>query len=383
MKKSMIKKLAVTVISALTVITMSAAAYADDIPLRGGNDGTSVNITKEMSVSNPDLLSVDGPGASYSYSIAPVEPSDDNGGTTVTDSNNNSATVHKGPQGGVTLTVSSASFPVGAALDSSAEGTVNTKYITAAATVTAFSSPGIYRYEITETADLGSAGVTDTGDRVRYLDVYVINSDDGLTVSGFTLHDKFNNKTEGFNGASAGPGEPFTGAATFETVNLTLTTEIKGNMGDKQNQFPFAGTVNDGGRYFFASKGSAPAAAEASKVSGTSVSTTLSDGEVYYLSGLSKTATVAYTETNNTEDTYKISVSGVRDIEQTAVAPNGTKEMPATTVTDAKDVTFTNTLNSVSPTGVAMRFGAPMVMLALGALLFSLNRRSDKTTGAC
>ena len=57
--------------------------------------------------------------------------------------------------------------------------------------------------------------------------------------------------------------------------------------------------------------------------------------------------------------------------------------MPATTVTDAKDVTFTNTLNSVSPTGVAMRFGAPMVMLALGALLFSLNRRSDKTTGAC
>ena len=94
MKKSMIKKLAVTVISALTVITMSAAAYADDIPLRGGNDGTSVNITKEMSVSNPDLLSVDGPGAAYTYSIAPVEPSDGNGGTTVTDSNNNSATVH-------------------------------------------------------------------------------------------------------------------------------------------------------------------------------------------------------------------------------------------------------------------------------------------------
>ena len=383
MKKNLIKKLLSAALSAAVVMAMSTSSFAAD--LSGGavaTGETSVNITKVLKVINPDLSSVDGPGASYSYSIAPAEPSAGTGGTTVTDSGSNSGTVHTGPQGGVTLTSSSVSFPVGTAVSASPAGEDNTARFTAKADLTKFTSPGIYRYAITETPSLGSTGVTDTGDRVRYLDVYIVNGGSGLQVSGFTLHDKDNNKTDGFNGGSSGEGQPFSGQATFETVNVTLTNQVSGNMGDRQNQFPFTGRVEDSGRYFFASKGSLPDASQADQVSGVSngpsVSTALSDGEVYYISGLSKEALISYTQTNNTADIYQTAITGGNASPASAVSPGGTKEMTSCRAADSGSVIFQNTLDAVSPTGVIFRYGASLAMLIIGAALIIFNRRSRK-----
>ena len=153
-------------------------------------------------------------------------------------------------------------------------------------------------------------------------------------------------------------------------------------MGDKRNQFPFTGSIDDSGRAFYAKKGAAPSATDDNLVrpvkSSTGVSTTLCDDEKYYISGLSKTAAVTYTETNNTEDVYQTSVTGGTPKAATAVSPEGTVSMESTNVMQAADVTFINTLQAVSPTGVVMRYGAPLSMLLLGAALAVLTRRSKK-----
>ena len=384
MKRTLLRKIAFAALSVCTAMSMGMTAFAAD--LTNGTADTnevSLNISKVLTVKNPNLTSVDGPGASYSYQIQPVTPSQDNGGTGVSDSSENAGTVHAGPADGVLLTASSVSFPVGTAVDASSEGAANTKYLTARVDISKFTSPGIYRYSITETPELGSTGVTDTGDRVRYLDVYIVNGTDSLEVSGFTLHDKYNNKTDGFNGGSSGSGSPFTGAAEFETVNITLSNEVTGNMADKSNQFPFTAGIGDSGRYFYASKGSLPEAAQGNLVQGnnqgSSVSTTLSDGEVYYISGISKTALVSYTETNNTSDTYQVEIVGGNSQASTAVDPNGTKAMTEAAVTESGTVTFKNSLSAVSPTGVVMRYGAPLMVLLFGALMILLGRKDERT----
>lgn len=383
MKKEIIKKMLASAMGLMLITSMNAVAFAAE--LSSGVSVTnenSVNISKTLTVSNPNLTKVDGPGMSYSYSINTVEPSADNGGVSVTDSENNTGTVHAGPSGGVSLTASGVTFPVGTALNASPTGAENKKFFTAATDISKFTAPGIYRYQIRETLapqDPASVGVTDTGDRDRYLDVYIENSDSGLKVAGYTLHDKYNNKTDGFNGGSTGAGQPFTGMAAFETKNIVLETEVTGNMGDRNHQFPFEGVIKDNGRSFYAKKGEAPVAASdevAGSAAGTRVSTTLSHTEKYYISGLSSAALVNYTETNNTPDTYSISITGGNDSNPTKVAPNGEKTMGEASVIDSARVVFTNNLETVSPTGVVLRFGYAVFLIAAGAALVILRRNS-------
>lgn len=377
MKKNLIRKIAVSVTALTVAAAMNATAFAAELTSGVAvTSDQSVNISKVLTVINPDLASVDGPGMSYSYEISSVTPSNDNGGTSVTDANNNTGTVHAGPAGGVSLETNSVSFPAGTQVNASDSGTANKKYFTAVSDLSKFTAPGIYRYRITETpdpADITSTGVTDTGDRDRYLDIYIVNGDGGLAVAGYTLHDRYNNKTDGFNGGSGGPGQPFTGAAELVTKNIILTQEVSGNMGDRNNQFPFTAKITDNGRSFYASKGEAPASNETDKIAGSEtgsvMNTTLSHQEKYYISGLSSAAKVEYTETNNTPDTYSVSIEGGTPSEGSQVAPEGTKNMTQTGVLSADSVKFVNKLDTVTPTGVAMRYGASFCVIAAGLLL--------------
>lgn len=389
MKRSIIRKLACAALGLTLIASMSITCFAADLSSGvAKTSDTSVNINKTLTVKNPDLSSVDGPGMSYSYSISSVEPSAANGGTTVTDSDQHTGTVHAGPESGVTLATSSVTFPIGTAVNASAQGAKNPKTFTATTDLTKFTAPGIYRYKITETpnpADPTTVGVTDTGDRDRFLDVYIENGPTGLVVAGYTLHDRYNNKTDGFNGGSTGSGQPFTGAAEYVTKNITLEVEVGGNMGDRNNQFPFAGTVKDNGRSFYVKKGEAPKA-QASDLAqgsntGTSLSTTLAHTEKYYISGLSQVATVDYTETNNTPDAYSVSITGGTPSEASQVAQGSQKTMGVTDVTDSEHVKFTNVLESVSPTGVAMRYGLPVILIALAAALLLMSKRQGSEQG--
>ena len=384
MKKTFIKKILAPVLGMTLILGMNSYAFAADFTSGVAiTDDTSVNISKVMKVINPDLTSVDGPGMQYSYSISPAEPSEDNGGTSVTDQEQRTGTVHTGPSDGVSLASSTVSFPVGTPLEASSQGKDNTKYFTAAADLSKFTAPGIYRYRISETLDPQdptSVGVTDTGDRDRYLDIYIENGPTGLKVAGYTLHDKYNNKTDGCNGGSTGAGQPFTGAAQFETKNIVLENEVTGNMGDKNNQFPFSGTVKDNGRSFYAAKGEAPrsdaSSQAAGSASGTSLDTALAHGEKYYISGLSSAAVVDFTETNNTPDTYSVSITGGKEAAPAAVAAGGKKVMGEASVMDSANVKFTNRLDAITPTGVVLRFGYAAFLIVAGIGLVLMRKRS-------
>ena len=372
MKKTLRRSLLVTAVTAAFAISMSTAAFAAELDAGvSETEDLTLNINKNITVTNPDLDSVDGPGMSYSYVIDPETPSEANGGTSVTDSENHTGNVHIGPADGVTLTVSSVSWPVGIAVNASSAGADNIKNITSSTDLSKFTAPGIYRYRITETpepADPSSVGVTDNGDRVRYLDVYIVNGASGLEVEGYVLHDGSNNKKT-FDTAS------------YNTKNILLEKEVTGNMGDKNNQFPFSGTVNDNGRYFYARKAAAPTADDEYKIagsrSGSSVSTTLAHTEKYYISGLSDIASVTYTETNNTPYTYAVSVTGGTASEATQVTSGETKSMEETAVREAEEVKFINDFESVTPTGVVSRYGLGAMAVAAAFILFVLGRKKS------
>ena len=372
MKKSFLKKVLAAAAGLAVTMTMGITVYADDATLTDGvatSNEVTVKISKNIKVTNPDLTSVAGPGISYAYAVEPAAPSDENGGTTVTDTETppHTANVHIGPADGVSLTTATLSWPVDEAVDASASGADNTKNIVAAVDITKFTKPGIFRYKITETptpADPSSIGVTDSGDRVRYLDVYIENANPtGLQVAGYTCHD------------GSGAKKAFDDA-TFETKNIVLEKEVTGNMGDKNNAFPFTAAVSDNGRYFFAKKNAAPTASDAHQTAAQS--TTLAHTEKFYISGLSTVATVNYTEQNNTEDIYKTSITGGTPADPTDVDPGDSISMGATDVDEAASVKFINDFESVSPTGVLFRYGAPLFILLAGILLIVLNRRSKR-----
>lgn len=387
MKKSLIRKITVIMTTFMLVLSTGQAAFAGVVPPGTGNlADLSVDISKNMTVVNPDLDTVDGPGVIYSYTISPAVPSAENGGTLVTDESGNTGTVQQGPAGGVTLETDSVSFSMGAPLEASSQGTVNTKFFKATSDITKFTSPGIYRYRINETVspeDITSAGVTDTGDRDRYLDIYIQNSRSGLYAAAYILHDRHNNKTDGFNGASPAGGQHFRGAAEFKTWNIVLSKEVQGNMGDKNNQFPFEMTVNDGGRSFYAKKGELPSPQSDEMISGsgTVLTCTLAHQEDYYISGLSSNATVDYKETNNTQDTYTVSINVGTSNEDIKVAPGEDIRMGATGISDASYVVFTNRLDAVTPTGITMRYGVSIALILAGAMLIILRRTARRCHG--
>ena len=352
------------------VATMSVpAVYAN--PTSTG----SITIEKNLVVSNPTLASVDGPGLTMNYALATVTPAAANGGTTITDGTHTS-TVNAGVAGGLALSANSISWPIGTAVDASAAGEDNVKSITATVDTTAFTHAGIYRYSITETVGTDTSATGAAGE-TRYVDVYIENGQSGLECSGVVMHD-------GATSSGAPSNKATFGNETFETVNITLSKAVEGNMGDKVNQFGFAGTVTDNGRYFYALKGSAPTAIAANQIAGaaggSAISTTLCDGETYYISGLSHEAAATYTETNNTPDTYQVQVGTTADPDQyeteSSVAANGTKVMSSEDVDDIAAVLFTNSMDAVSPTGVVMRYGAALAVLMAAVALVVINRKS-------
>ena len=334
-----------------------------------------ITVEKNLKVVNANLNKVDGPGAVFSYAIAPEAPSATNGGLTITDDENpaHTGTVHQGPAGGVSLSASTIEFPIGEAVDAAAApGADNVKSINVVGDISAFTAPGIYRYKLTETST-STCQLEETGDDDRYIDVYVKNNaaGTGLEFSGFVMHD-------GSVEAGAPAQKQTFDNALFETVNITLKKTVSGNMADRNNQFPFAGTVTDSNRFFFAKKAEAPTAVDANKNTNGAIDTTLCHDEMFYISGLSHDAAVTYTETNNTQDVYQTEITGGTASASSAVNPSATKAMDSTDVDNAAAVEFINTLEEVSPTGVILRFGAPLAVLIAAIALFALNRKSRK-----
>lgn len=400
------KLLFVLAVFAACALLFAATALAADPTV----ENNTVKFNHSVDLINANGGTYYGPDVTFTYSIAPAEVSD----ITITDSDGNVANVKPGPADSVsfssTETVTTGSIVYGSTANPadgtqpySSDGTAFTKEITLYFDMTAFENPGIYRYKLTDTtdiADLYAAGIVRPADydNELYLDVYVENSDNGLTVSAARLvpaNDSITTETQktgGFDGDE------------YYTFDFELSKKVVGSMGDKTHPFEFTITVDNNGLTYFRDKidtdgdnVTAPVA-----TSETSITVSLKDGESFKLYGLCDKAKVNVKEKNDTSDTYTVTVTSPDKADAWVtqdVAPSGELAManesqPISTYDDknsaanvsttpeanpVEKVEFENKLDSVSPTGLALRYG-PFVLLLAGAVCFFIVGRKRKET---
>lgn len=359
------------------VMGMSATVFAAS---QSPATGTEFTFAKDLKGINDSISSVSGPGVTFEYAVAPQAPNADNGGLTITDSQGHSATVSTGPEGGLTFkqNANTVSYPTSEMISASPEGASNIseskpREVTLVANIDAFKSgtpaviqPGIYRYKVTETTDPSTppAGVTNpsnTTDTTRYVDVYVTTEG----ISGISMH----------NGDLTSGKQAFN-AATYTTKNVAVKKVVKGGMADPAATFAFTATVDgQAGAYYTGSTESGAATLQAAGT--TSVSATLGNDQELWICGLNPDAEVAFSEVN----TYGGNTYEAKYAVGSANPTNGAS-MAKANLADNTVVTFTNTLDTVSPTGVIMRWGILAAAFIALIAMFAINRKSKKANQA-
>lgn len=315
-------------------------------------------------------------------------------------------------------------------LDAGTDGVKNVKPISIDFSKVVFTGAGIYRYKITESLKNGftydNTGVTKTtGKTERYIDVYVKPAEtfnNGSTpaewdIYGFTCFyndvdikdtDKTTGavKTTGFVDGTSNGTDPIL-ADQYYTYNLTISKTVVGDNYAKINhQFPFTviftnadvsknillkttktGTVTD-----FTHDAGAP--------TWSGVATLLSGGSIKYI-GIPMGTDVEVYETNDVAGTtYQVTTTRTNATTETATdamviatantptsdpqATNkpdyqSTKSIIETTKNKDDDkvhtIAITNTLVTISPTGVVLRIAPYIMILAAGIILLLVSRR--------
>ena len=412
MKKILKTLLAVAVIGSLSLSTVMADTEIPASGVADTNVDNAVLIPKGLAVYNDGYEKTWTPEVSYTFQISSYT-----GAGSVTDADGNSMTVLAGNMNAVENATATVTFAAQEVEENTANAGELAEELRSAAKFefdpTEFTQAGIYRYVITDTtaaADLQAVGVTRVGDydTTRDLDVYVVINDGTPAIAGYVLSNttdgtivaatekdpgyitpgdehsvEFPGEPGGPGGTAAQGGSVLKGTDYYQSFNVTLTKSITGNMADPTNSFPFSIALEDadlgGIEEVYAGKVNAVAATDDLDAQSTS----LTNNEVYYIYGLNPLATVTYTETNNTANTYKVTTSdGTLTEEQTAAGAtavsgtNAVSNYDGTTVETAganNDMLFTNNLENVPPTGI-VKVVAPIVAvmaLAIAALGFT------------
>jgi len=474
------KKFSAVALALVMVLALGVSAFADDPDASdstGLTDGAAggyitadtpnlntkvVNIQKEIKAFNPDETIIYGPAITYTYTVTPasgaelVKITDDatndhaNGvavETTALAGVTTGVTVNAGEAGTNTSAVGTLAWTNNDLLTAAADGAANTKTFSVDFTDVVFTAPGVYRYKIEETAvtsgkDYAASGVEDKNSNVRYLDVYVMRSDnydvqditkDDWTIYGYvcveegtTAITKDTTKTNGFVGT---PDE-------YRTYNLTLKKTLTNDTSMQNHQFPFtvafANTDKTGTFQLIAEKSESGvtvtttnAPENAGKtLGGTNVeaSSLLKIGNSAALSafstdvtdltiahnntikfiGIPNGTTVTVTETNNvigttysTSATQKVGTADATGVIFSDVDGGGTIATDNKSVSIDKgekaqyqggatadntnvEIEFTNLLAIISPTGVTLRYAPYLAMLGAGVVALPLTLRKKE-----
>lgn len=335
MKKSKtFRRLAAVLLAGTMIMAMGTSAFADDEP----TPVTSVDVTKKVTAEEK----VQAPNESFIFSVVPVTVGD---GTTV-----DGAVVYSGIAGGASFAEgkNTISFAPGDALEKSTQITLNAGV---------FEKPGIYRYQVDETAGNYDGMTYSTAS--YYLDLYVVNGSNGLVIEGAIARDVVSGKKET--------------AIEFENVystnDLTLKKVVTGNQANLSQKFDFYVTINgvSGEKYTVEVNGEA----KEPITSGERIKYTLGHNDVVTIYGLSANDTYVIEEENYSSDGYTTTITG-------ADTANG---RIATGKTDTADdnVVYTNNKEVTTPTGIVMNIAPYILMVAVAAVLAVVFLRKRNT----
>ena len=390
----MLKKISALLLALVMVLSLCAGAMAADstpapVELSGGEvggyikkdtqnvDNKVINLKKEITAYNPDEPFIYGPNIVYSYSIVAAAGTEL---VTVTDQTDDhesglatTATVLPGVTTGLSVTGTEKdkiAWTNTDILDASSTGAPNYKNLTIDFSDVVFSKPGVYRYKITENAaTYVTSGVTDGNGEtanVRYLDVYVMRSDDFVELSatktayvasdwriygyvcvenGTTNITENTKKTNGFVDSSAEGSD--SNADQYHTYNLTVGKTLVNDATMNSHEFPFdvAWTAGDAtGTFQFIVESENATVTKTAQTATTSVGGTSIAADTLYKVGGADAVSAS-----DKDGTPKIAHEGT--VKYIGI-PCGTK----VTVTETNDVagtTYTTTATEKIGTGTA------------------------------
>lgn len=249
-------------------------------------------------------------------------------------------------------------------------GTSISKDVTVTFPANTFQTVGIYRYKITQTIPANS-GVVAVLPTIQYLDVFVQNNagGTGLEVAYFVLASTANNTAT--STSYTGKSDGFQN--TYDSHTLTVKKEVTGNQGDKTKEFEFPITItNSEGttkKYNYTITGGT-GTSSGTFTSGTGHTISLKHGETIEITGLTA------------QDTYNVSETAVNGYTTAYKIGSGseTSYTAALTGTIAADtlITFINTKNVNTPTGVILTFMPYILMIAAGFVVAAVFLRRKR-----
>lgn len=252
----------------------------------------------------------------------------------------------------------------------------------------AYTDPGIYRYEVTETHSVDITGLSFNDDPTYTVDVYVAyNEDNQLEVQGAvwmrnaitpTLNDN-NNAVYGDGTTDEATSVKIGGDEDeYTTYTLTVTKAVDGDMADKDRDYSFTITLSNlanGTKVTFDNEQSSDEAKNGTLSIEKGLNPKDDTANKVVITGVPGDAAYSIAENLLESEGFTVKVG-----DTTLINVDGKYTTDGEMNSANASVTVTNVKDSVTPTGIVMNvapYALLVVIAAAGCFVFLRKRRED------